>query len=396
MWPFLRIFVIDCMFAISNITPIVFYFQMQRRNYLSIVITAIIIGGFVGGSHTLVPEIFAQNTTTDSGGSATPLKTLRLGYYPNINHAQAVIGVGRGDFQKALGPDIKLETVVFNAGPSAIEALLANRIDATYVGSNPAINGYVVSAGEVFVVRNDSGIQSPKDIGGKKFASPQLGNTQDIALRKYIQDNGFKTTENGGNVTVVPIANPDILTLFLKKEIDGAWIPEPWGSRLIKEGNGRIFLDERDLWPNGKFITANIAVSTDYLKNNPDVINKLLTAHVNETNWINSHKEETIKVFNTEIKKLTGKTIPEDELRDGLARLEITYDPLKLSLFQSANNAYDVGLLAKGQPRPVLTGIFDTTQLNEVLSEKGLPPINGGAASTTINASAIESFGAVE
>jgi NitT/TauT family transport system substrate-binding protein len=183
----------------------------------------------------------------------------------------------------------------------------------------------------------------------------------------------------------------------LKKEIDGAWVPEPWGARLIKEGNGRIFLDERDLWPNGKFVTANIAVGTDYLNNNPDVINKLLTAHVNETNWINSHKEEAIKVFNTEIKKLTGKTIPEDELRDGLARLEITYDPLKLSLFQSANNAYDVGLLAKGQPRPVLTGIFDTTQLNEVLSEKGLPPINGGAPSTTTNASAIEeSFGAVE
>src|ERR687890_342677 len=336
---------------------------MKRSNYLAIVIAAIIITGFVGGSNTLVPEAFAQNAITGNEGSAN--KTLRLGYFPNINHAQAVIGVGSGDFQKVLGPDVKLETVVFNAGPSAIEALLAKRIDATYVGSNPAINRYVVSDGE--------------------------------ALRKYIRDNGFKTTENGGNVTVLPIANPDILTLFLKKEIDGAWVPEPWGARLIKEGNGRIFLDERDLWPNGKFVTANIAVSTDYLKNNPDVIKKLLTAHVNETNWINSHKEEAIKVFNTEIKKLTGKTIPEDELRDGLARLEITYDPLKLSLFQSANNAYDVGLLAKGQPRPVLTGIFDTTQLNEVLSEKGLPPINGGAASTTTNASAIEeSFGAVE
>src|SRR5215210_6442632 len=334
---------------------------MQNRNYLSIIIAAIIIAGFISSSsNTLVTEVFAQNTTTDSEGSAAPVKTLRLGYFPNINHAQAVIGIGSGDFQKVLGPGVKVETVVFNAGPSAIEALLAKRVDATYVGSNPAINGYVVSDGEglrivagsasagaVFVVRNDSGIQSPKDLGGKKFASPQLGNTQDIALRKYIQDSGFKTTENGGNVTVIPIANPDILTLFLKKEIDGAWVPEPWGARLIKEGNGRIFLDERDLWPNGKFVTANIAVGTDYLNNNPDVINKLLTAHVNETNWINTHKEEAIKVFNTEIKKLTGKTVPEDELRDGSARLEITYDPLKLSLFQSANNAYDVGLLVK-------------------------------------------------
>ena len=385
---------------------------MQKRNYLSIIITAIIVGGFIGTSNIPVTKIFAQNTTGNGDGSATGVKTFRLGYFPNINHAQAVIGVGRGDFQKVLGPDIKLETFEFNAGPSAIEALLAKRIDATYVGSNPAINGYVVSdgaglrivagsasAGATFVVRNDSGINSPKDLGGKKLASPQLGNTQDIALRKYIQDNGFRTTENGGNVTVVPIANPDILTLFLKKEIDGAWVPEPWGARLIKEGNGRIFLDERDLWPDGKFVTANIAVSTDYLKNNPDVIKKLLTAHVNETNWINTHKEEAIKVFNTELKKLTGKTIPEDELRDGLTRLEITYDPLKLSLFRSANNAYDVGLLAKGQPRPVLTGIFDVTQLNEVLNENGSPPIEGGAAATsaTANASAIsESFGAVE
>jgi sulfonate transport system substrate-binding protein len=387
---------------------------MKIRNYLTIALAAIIISGFIGGSHTLVPEAFAQNVSTNGStsdeGSNTPVKTLKLGYFPNINHAQAVIGVGRGDFQKKLGPDVKLETVVFNAGPPAIEALLAKRIDATYVGSNPAINGYVVSDGEglrivagsasagaVFVVRNDSGIQSPKDLGGKKFASPQLGNTQDISLRKYIQDNGYKTVENGGNVTVVPIANPDILTLFLKKEIDGAWVPEPWGARLIKEGNGRIFLDERDIWPNGKFVTANIAVDTDYLKNNPEVIKKLLTAHVNETNWINSQKEEAIKVFNTEIKKLTGKTVPEDELRDGLTRLAITYDPLKVSLFKSANNAYDVGLLAKGKPRPVMTGIFDITQLNEVLNEKGLTPIDGGSTSTIANGSSSnESFGAVE
>src|SRR5215203_3202933 len=383
MWPFLRIFVIDCMFAISNITPIVFYFQMQRRNYLSIVITAIIIGGFVGGSHTLVPEIFAQNTTTDSGGSATPLKTLRLGYYPNINHAQAVIGVGRGDFQKALGPDVKLETVIFNAGPSAIEALLANRIDATYVGSNPAINGYVVSDGEglrivagsasagaVFVVRNDSGIQSPKDIGGKKFASPQLGNTQDIALRKYIQDNGFKTTENGGNVTVVPIANPDILTLFLKKEIDGAWVPEPWGARLIKEGNGRIFLDERDLWPNGKFVTANIAVSTDYLKNNPEIIKQLLVGHLEETDWINNNREKATQNLNIALKKITGKTIPEDELIDAFSRLDFTYDPISESLLRQADNAYDLGYFANAtSTKPDLSGIYDLTILNSILEE---------------------------
>jgi sulfonate transport system substrate-binding protein len=259
------------------------------------------------------------NTTTNSSssnggtsvGGSNEKKILRIGYFPNINHAQAVIGLGNGDFQKALGNNIIVQPFLFNAGPSAIEALIAKRVDVTYVGPNPAINGYVVSDGKdlriisgaasggaVFVVRNDSGIKSPKDFANKRFASPQLGNTQDIALRKYLLDNGYKTTDNGGNITVTPVANPDILTLFLKKQLDGAWVPEPWGARLVKEANGRIFLDERTLWPDGKFVTANIAASTDYLKNNPDVIEKLLATHVNETIWMNNHKDDAIKAFN--------------------------------------------------------------------------------------------------
>ncbi len=316
-------------------------------------------------------------------------KTLRLGYFPNINHAQGVIGIGDGSYQKTLGDNVTLETFVFNAGPSAIESLLAGRLDATYIGPNPAINGYVVSNGQAdrviagatnggasFVVRNDSDINSAQDLGGKKFASPQLGNTQDIALRKYLSDNGFNTVENGGNVTVLPIANADILTTLLKKEIDGAWVPEPWATRLVNEAGGKILLDERDLWPpEGKFVTAHLIVSPEYLKQNPDVVKRLLAAHVNETQWINEHKDEVPKVFNTELKKLTGQTIPEDTLTEALTRLEFTNDPIRLSLFQSANDAYDLGFLAKGKARPDLTGIYDLTLLDQVLSEKGLPTI---------------------
>ncbi|MFY9966978.1 MAG: ABC transporter substrate-binding protein [Nitrososphaeraceae archaeon] len=316
-------------------------------------------------------------------------KTLTLGYFPNINHAQGVIGIGDGSFQKTSGDNVTLETVVFNAGPSAIESLLAGRLDASYIGPNPAINGYVVSdgqavrviagatsAGASFVVRNDSGINSVQDLGGKKFASPQLGNTQDVALRKYLTDNGFNTVENGGNVTVLPIANADILTTFLKKEIAGAWVPEPWATRLVNEAGGKIFVDERDLWPpEGKFVTAHLIVSPKYLKENPDVIKRLLTAHVNETQWINEHKDEVPTVFNTELKKLTGQTIPEDVLTEALTRLEFTNDPIKLSLFQSANDAYDLGFLAKGQERPNLSGIYDLALLDQVLNEKGLPTI---------------------
>jgi NitT/TauT family transport system substrate-binding protein len=187
-------------------------------------------------SVVLVVAIILLNVSIIHTAFAQAQKTLKLGYFPNINHAQGVIGIGDGSFQKTLGNNITLETFVFNAGPSAIESLLAGRLDASYIGPNPAINGYVISdgqavrvisgatsAGASFVVRNDSGINSVQDIGGKKFASPQLGNTQDVALRKYLTDNGFNTVENGGNVTVLPIANADILTTFLKKEIDGAW-----------------------------------------------------------------------------------------------------------------------------------------------------------------------------
>ncbi|MGN6348436.1 MAG: ABC transporter substrate-binding protein, partial [Candidatus Nitrosocosmicus sp.] len=237
-----------------------------------------------------------------------------------------------------------------------------------------------------FVVRNDAGIQSVKDLGGKKFASPELGNTQDISLRKYIVNNGYKTTENGGNVTVVPVANADILTLFLKKEIDGAWVPEPWATRLVKEANGKIFVDERDLWPpQGKFVTANLIVRTDYLNQNPDVIKKLLEAHVNETLWINKNKEKAINEFNTDLKKITGKTIANDVLTNALTKLEFTFDPIKISLFKDANDAYDLGFLAKGNARPDLSNIYDLTILNKVLAEKNLTSIENNIVTGLVN-----------
>jgi NitT/TauT family transport system substrate-binding protein len=318
-------------------------------------------------------------------------KLLRIGYFPNINHAQAVIGFGTGEFQKEFGSNMQVQPYIFNAGSSAIQALLANRIDATYVGPGPAVNGYVASQGKglriisgaasggaVFVVRNDSGINSPKDFANKVFASPQLGNTQDIALRNYLHSKGYQTKDQGGNVTVTPVDNPIILTLFLKKQIDGAWVPEPWGARLVNEAGGKILVDERTLWPpDGKFVTANVVARMDYLQQNPDVIKKLLAANVNETSWINNHTDAAIKAFNTEFKKLTGETIPEKELRQAWSRIQFTYDPLKLSLFQGANSAYDLGFLAKGKPRPDVSGIYDLTILNELLKEKGLQPVGG-------------------
>jgi NitT/TauT family transport system substrate-binding protein len=309
---------------------------------------------------------------------------LRIGYFPNINHAQAVIGLGSGDFQQALG-DIRVQTTIFSAGPAVIEAINAKAIDMAYVGPNPAVNGYVASngcnlrivsgassGGAVFVVRNDAGIESEDDLANKKFASPQLGNTQDVALRKYLIEHGYQTREGGGSVEVLPVKNADALTLLIKKEIDGAWVPEPWGAKIVKEADAHIFLDERDLWPpDGEFVTAHIIVRTEYLENNPDTIRKLLEAHVEQTVWINENPDEAMQIFNTELEKLTGKTIPEDEFEEGFSRMELTWDPLKESLFQSADDAFDIGFL-RAKPD---AGIYDLDILNQVLGEKELPEI---------------------
>ena len=353
---------------------------MDNRIKISIA-AAILIGVIVTSIPTLGISLVGKGNSGESES-----KILRIGYFPNINHAQAVIGLGNGDFQRALGDDVEVRTQIFNAGPSAIEALFANQIDVTYIGSNPAINGYVVSNGEglriisgaasggaVFVVRNDAGINSVTDLANKKFASPQLGNTQDVALRKYLLDNGYKTKEKGGNVEVLPVENADILTLMIKKDIQGAWVPEPWGARLVKEANGRIFLDERELWPNGEFVTAHIIARTDYLEKNPRIISKLLEAHIDETKWINENPDEAMRLFNVELQKLTGKTIPVNEFEEGFSRMTLTWDPVKESLFESANNAFDIGFL--GDKRPNLSEIYDLTILNQVLKEKGLGEI---------------------
>lgn len=333
---------------------------------------------------TSVPGIgFVDNTGGNQFGSgAAESGVLRIGYFANVNHAQAVIGLGRGDFHKEL-EGIEVRTQVFNAGPSVIEAMLAKQVDVAYIGPNPAINGYIVSeggllrvisgaasGGAVFVVRNDADIQSTDDFANKKFASPQLGNTQDVALRKYLLENGYQTKENGGSVEVLPAKNSDIVTLMLKKEIDGAWVPEPWGAKLVKEANSRIFVDERTLWPDGDFVTALIIARTDYLEANPETIKKFLSAHIEETEWINNNSAEAVKAFNQELEKLTGKTIPEDELVEGLSRMKLTYDPVQQSLFQSAQDAIEIGFLEDGGPD--IRQIYDLELLNEVLAEKGL------------------------
>ncbi|MHB0977536.1 MAG: ABC transporter substrate-binding protein [Candidatus Aquicultorales bacterium] len=342
---------------------------------------------FLAGLLLVLAAGCGANKTKESSAEAPKdtATTVRLGFFPNITHSQALVGIAQGKFEKALGKGVQLETKAFNAGPSAIEALFAGQIDATYIGPNPAINGYIkskgkalrivagaTSGGAVFVVRKDAGIKSEKDFDGKKFASPQLGNTQDVALRDYLKKQGYELTDKGGTVAVIPTANPDILTLFKKKEIDGAWVPEPWGARLVKEGGGRIFLDERDLWPKGEFVTAHLIVRAEFLEENPGLVEKLLGAHVDLTEWINDNPDEAKKTVNAEIKRLTNKALPEDVLDEGFGRLKVTYDPISSSLVQSADAAFAAGFLKE---EPKLDGIYDLTILNKVLEKKGLGKI---------------------
>ena len=311
---------------------------------------------------------------------------VRVGAFPNITHPQAMVGKNEGWFEKALGSGIKIDWKSFNAGPSAIEALFAGALDITYIGPNPAITGYVRSNGEALrvvagatsggaalVVRNDSGIQKPEDFHGKRVASPQMGNTQDVALRAWLKAHGMKSADKGGDVMVMPMANPDQLTLFQKKELDAAWAPEPWATRLIKEGNGRLFLDERDLWPKGQFVTAHIIVSTKFLHEHPDVVKNFIRAHVELTDWINGHLPEAKKKLNDQIQKETGKALSPALLDEAFGRLQVTYDPLRSSLLNSAHSAFEAGFL--GKTMPDLSNLYDLSLLNQVLAEKKLKAV---------------------
>lgn len=324
---------------------------------------------------------------TSSGNGSEPI-TVNLGYFPNLTHAVALVGVERSTFQNALGPNVKLATKIFNAGPALIEALFAGDIDIGYVGPSPAINGYVKSHGEalriiagaasggaLLIVRPGANIQTAKDLANKKIADPQLGGTQDISLRYYLQQNGLKPADKGGNVQIIPTDNSTILSLFKQGKIDGAWVPEPWATRLIVEGNGKVLVDERTLWPNGKFVTTLVVVRKAFLDAHPDLVNKFLQAHVDTIQYILSNPESAKSIVNSEIKSITGQALPSKEIDMAYNNLDITYDPLSSTLQESANRAFALGFL--GSTNPNLTGIYDLGPLNQILASKGLAAVAG-------------------
>jgi NitT/TauT family transport system substrate-binding protein len=317
-----------------------------------------------------------------SGSSSDKDTTVRLGFFPNITHATALVGVQKGVFTKHLGKAPK--TLTFNAGPAATEAVFSGAVDATYVGPNPTINAFVKSHGQAIKIISGAAsggaalivkpaIRTAADLRGKKIATPQLGNTQDVALRHWLQQQGYKTDKSGGgDVHVVPQDNSQTLQAFQQGQLDGAWVPEPYASRLVLESRGKKLVDEASLWPGGRFVITNLIVRTEFLKKHPGLVKKLLEAQVETNEYINSDKADAAKAANTELRALTGKPLEQAALDATFKNVTFTNDPIASSLNASARHAEQVGLL----DRVDLNGIYDLGPLNEVLKAKGEPAVS--------------------
>ena len=324
-------------------------------------------------------------SSTKASGQSSGHVDLRLGYFPNLTHATALVGVANGIFAKDLGPNVTLQTKTFNAGPAAIEAMFANSLDITYVGPNPAINAFQKSNGQAvrLIAGATSGgaglvvkptINSAADLKGKKVASPQLGNTQDVALRKWLKTQGLNTTpEGGGDVQVLPQENSQTLDTFKAGQIDGAWVPEPWTSRLEIDGKGKLLVNEGTLWGGGKFLTTTVIVRTAFLKDHPDVVKNFLKGHVEATDFVNQNPTEAQQAANQAITQLTGKGLSSAVITSAWKNLTFTWDPLASTLRQEADDAKTVGLLQNTN----LKGLVDVAVLNQVLKADGKSTVSG-------------------
>ena len=318
-----------------------------------------------------------------SGSEAEEVTEVRLGYFANVTHAPALVGLSEGLFQDALG-DVALQTEVFNAGPAAIEALSAGAIDATYIGPNPAINTFIqsggasariiagaTSGGAALVVRD--GIDTPDDLAGTTIATPQLGNTQDVALRRWLADQGYATSVAGeGEVSVTPTENAQTQTLFQDGEIDGAWLPEPWVSRLVVEAGAHVLVDEADLWPDGDFPTTVLLVRAEFADQHPEVVAELLKGHIAAVNWLDENADEAPSVINAALDDATGKPLDDEVLARALENVTFTVDPAAATF----ETLVDHGLAAGTQKKGSIDGLFDLRALNALLEKSGAETVS--------------------
>jgi NitT/TauT family transport system substrate-binding protein len=319
----------------------------------------------------------AAETPSAPAAATSPAAELRLGYFPNITHAPAIIGVANGYFTQELG-STKLTTQTFNAGGDEIAALLGGSLDAGFIGSSPAINGFAKSNGEgVRVIAGSTSggaqlvvspdITSPDQLKGKIIATPQKGNTQDVALKKWLKDNNLD-----GQVTVQNLDNPRTLDLFRTNQIAGGWLPEPWSSRLVDAG-AKVLVDEKTLWPNGQFPTTVLIVRTQFLQEHPDTISALIRGEQKAVDFTTTNAADAKKVTNDSIKQLTGSSLAPAVLDRSFTELQFTLDPLAATFPQLAKDSVTAGVADK---ETSLKGFIDVTALNGVLTQAGKPAVD--------------------
>lgn len=336
----------------------------------SILTLALISGLLV--STTFVGQVAASNET-----GVAPV--IRIGYFANVTHAPALYAKEKKIFESALaGTGTKIEWITFNAGPSAIEAFKGKALDLTYIGPNPSIAGFASTKGTLIRIIAGStangaqlivkpSINKVADLAGKKIASPQLGNTQDVALRSWLASQNFRTTiTGGGDVTVIPTENAQSLTLFQKGDIDGAWVPEPWASRLVLEAGGKVFLDEKDLWPKKQFLTTQVVAATDFLEKYPKTVEAILKGHMQSVTEIKKSPAVAQDAVQNQIIAATGKRLSDAVIARAWSNLIFTYDPLVPTLVQSSKDAVATGLLTNLGSRGLI-GIYDLRILNKLL-----------------------------
>ncbi|HEX5016092.1 MAG TPA: ABC transporter substrate-binding protein [Actinomycetes bacterium] len=329
--------------------------------------------------------------TGTTPAAAEEITTLRLGYFPNFTHAPALVGQQQNFFKDALAEqDLTVTPTIFNAGPDAITALFSGALDITYIGPNPTVNGYVESQGDAvrviagaasggaaLVVNKD--IQSPEDLSGKTFATPQLGNTQDVAFRYWLKQQGLASTEEGGDVTIAPQSNSEGLTAFSAGQIDGAWVPEPYVSLYLDQG-AHVLQDEAELWPDGKFVTTNVIVRTDFLEEHPEVVDAFLKAHVQALELIQKDPATAKQNVNAALEAITGSPMDPKILDQAWDKVEFTADPLPQTLIESAAHAVDVGLLDQAQVDEAgggdFPGLYDLDPINAALKKAGLEQVS--------------------
>lgn len=328
--------------------------------------------------------IASTSCTSSASRSRGSEEVLRLGIFPNLTHAPGHVAQGSGILDKALG-ETKAEVTVFNSGTDAGNALLAGSIDATYIGPGPAASLFLrsegkvaivsgaVAAGASLVVRPEARISSPEDLRGKKIAVPGIGNTQDVALRTWLREQGLEAQDAGGEVAVVPVDNPELPQLFRAGQVDGAWEPEPWPSLLVHEGLAEVFLDEATLWPEGEFVTTQLLVSTVYLEAHPEVVRRLVQANVEAIELIQEDPERARSIAGKELADAGAPTLPGEVVESAWEKLTFTWDPLPATLEKGAEEAFALGYLDE-EPTNVLD-IYRLDILNDLLVEKGLSPV---------------------